>query len=112
MLGGCECSGTGCNELERRIDRVITGEEWDNGNVGVFRDIWVCGCKDISVSCEKIITSILARWMFVIVATPHSRRLVDVNVSENKIGEGGATALVECLKEMRNTKELYLGGES
>ena len=80
--------------------------------MGAVRDIWVCDCKDIGVSCEKIITSVLGRWMFIIVATPHSRRLVDVNVSDNKIGEAGATALVEGLKEMRNTKELYLGGES
>ena len=34
-----------------------------------------------------------------------------MDVADNEIGASGATALVEALKEMRNLKELNLGGE-
>ena len=34
-----------------------------------------------------------------------------MNIAGNEIGDSGATALVEALKEMRNLKELYLYGE-
>ena len=34
-----------------------------------------------------------------------------MDVSDNEIGDSGATALVEALKETRNLKELILGSE-
>ena len=34
-----------------------------------------------------------------------------MDVSDNKIGDSGATALVEALKEMRNLEKLNLWGE-
>ena len=41
----------------------------------------------------------------------HSDSLFCVDVSDNDIGDSGATALVEALKETRNLKKLNLRGE-
>ena len=41
----------------------------------------------------------------------HSDALFRVDVPDNEIGDSGATALVEALKEMRNIEKLYLHGE-
>ena len=112
MLGGCECSGTGCNELERRIDRVVTGEEGGNGNVGVVTDIWVCAFEDVLLKNHHSRPRELKAYRWVGHVEMMSRTYSSLNVSDNKIGDTGTAALVECLKEMKNIKELYLGGES
>ena len=41
----------------------------------------------------------------------HSDSLFCVDVPDNEIGDSGATALVEALKEMRNLEKLYFYSE-